>query len=308
MIRQLRVTQNGLRYKEAKLPDPYYNDPINTVVDSAGRLYCLVSYAVEPDYITQVGFVVTSPFHEGEEEYLNVVTVIPMPPAFDTLYGHNPMYGRWHVFQYIDNNDNFYATLTDDDSSVETFFRWDWGISQWVYHGWMQISERGYKDSATSFLKPNKPLGWVVLNENKVAHVLAGGNVITSSNRMIAAIGPYIYTYNPYEWAIEIFSPDQNATTLGSSIAKYELDYQIDPYYLSWDGGNVTCSLAPNDFSILIWLFDTYTYIEIKLDEINTYKLPYRQGDGSFIVYLGESADSPPPRFWANLVGCNEKI
>lgn len=325
MMQQLRLTQDGLRHKEAEPPSPYSNSNFFIVPDSTGMVYCWQQYIVseETEDDDVYNFVVLAPFQEGESE-LNVVAVIPPPRLFYTLYEHNSG-GVWHVFGYVDDKDNFYATVTDK-GSWETVFKWDWVNSSWTQIGVVAISELGWKDSFTAFLKPNKPLGWVTLNPHKVANVFGEGNVVTTSNYIITSIGPYIYTYNDSACAIEIFSPEADATSLGEPVVSYETGGPIGESgnsnkYWVWVGvgREALASLAPNDFSIVFAPGDYYTsgsdeetvrlylYFEIKLDGIKIYTLPYSLGDDQLVVYLGESADSPPPRFWANLVGCTEK-
>lgn len=306
---QIAITPTGLRYHEAELP-PQYGTNIHTVIDSTGRMYCWCSYDTgEPDYEERVSFVVTAPFDESKSG-LDVIAVIPPPPLFEAMYGSNPTYGCWFVFGYVDANDDFYATVCTENLSEERLYRWDWGTNQWVdLPGWVQISELGW--SFTYFIKPNKPLGWVALGENKVANVFADGNVVTTSNNVITAVGPYVYTYNPFTWAIEIFSPEKNSTTLGEPIAIHDLERQLrDPGYGNWNwtGTSTVASLAPGDFSIVFYHYYDNVALEINLEWVKEY---YQFDSGSdrdsAFYYLGQPSDSAKPRFWTNLIGCTEK-
>lgn len=304
---QIAITPTGLRYHEAWLP-PQYGTTVYAIPDSTGRMYCWCNYYTdEPDYEERVSFVVTEPFDESKSE-LDVVAVIPPPPLFDAMYGSNPTYGRWFVFGYVDANDDFYATLCTKDRSTENLYKWDWGTNQWVdTGGWVQISELGWKETFTYFLKPNKPLGWVVLDENKVANVFADGNVVTTSNKLITAIGPYVYTYNPLTWAIEIFSPDKNSTTLGEPIAIHDLEHPLgDSNYWNWvwDGTPVRASLVPDDFSIVLYSGNDRVALEINPGWVKTYLHQFAFDN---FYYLGQPSDSASPRFWTNLIVCTEK-
>lgn len=300
---QIAITPTGLRYHEAWLPSPY-NYPVNTLSDSTGKTYSWVSYDVEvaPDeWEYKVSFVVAT-FDESKSE-LDVIAVIPPPPAYYTMYGYDG--GMWHVRGYVDDKDDFYAAISTEDYSEERLYRWDWGTNQWVdLPGWVQISELGSQETFTYFLKPNKPLGWVALDENKVANVFADGNVVTTSNKVIAAVGPYVYTYNPLTWAIEIFSPAKNSTTLGEPIAIHDLERELrDPGPGNWDwyGRDSRASLAPGDSSIVFYHEYDDVALEINLEWVKEY---YEFDFPDAFYYLGQP--SAKPRFWTNLIGCNE--